>query len=121
MILVMSAVAEGITGCNKPSQSDSTTPNQSVALTLKVAVMRDGRIAADGSTVTLENLAAKLKDLSAKKGTVYYYREAGQEEEPHPNATKVIAAIIDNNLPVSLSSKPDFSDYVDMDGHSHKR
>lgn len=82
--------------------------------------MRDGSITADGSPTTIESLAPKLKELAANKGSVYYYRESGKEE-PHPNAMKVITAIGENSLPISLSSKPDFSDYIGQDGQSHPR
>lgn len=82
--------------------------------------MRDGTVTIDGAPGSADDLAPKLKELAAAKGTVYYYRESGQEE-PHPNAMKVIAAVIEHQLPISLSSKPDFSDYIGEDGQSHKR
>jgi hypothetical protein len=51
---------------------------------------------------------------------VWYYREAGQQEPP-PEAMQVIKLIADNALPVSLSSKPDFSDYIGEGGQPHPR
>jgi len=58
-----------------------------------------------------------LRELSKEKGEVWYYREA-PETEPHPNAMKVLSAIVDQNLPVRLSSKPDYSDSIDDKGRS---
>jgi len=39
--------------------------------------------------------------------------------EPHPIAMQVIKLVTDNQLPVKLSTRPDFSDSVDLDGTSH--
>jgi hypothetical protein len=78
---------------------------------LKIAITASGQISADGRATTLEALIPILHELAKNKGEVWYYREAPQAD-PHPNATKVLSAIVDNNLPVRLSSKPDYSDSV---------
>lgn len=41
--------------------------------------------------------------------------------EPPPPGTAVIQLIIKHQLPVSMSTKPDFSDYVDDKGVSRPR
>lgn len=84
---------------------------------LKIAVTADGRVSADGRAVTIDGLAPILRDLAKNKGEVWYYREAAKAE-PHPNALKVLSAIVDRNLPVRLSSKPDYSDAIDDKGRS---
>ena len=76
---------------------------------LKIAVMRSGEIIADGKPTTVEGVISLLRDLAAKKGVVWYCREA---PEPHPTALKVLNAIVGQRLPVRLSSKPDFSDSI---------
>jgi biopolymer transport protein ExbD len=87
---------------------------------LKIAVTADGRITANGRPVSLDALAPILRDLAKSKGTVWYYREAARAE-PHPNALKVLNTIVDYDLPVSLSTKPDYSDAVDDKGRSVPR
>lgn len=87
---------------------------------LKIAVTADGHVTADGRAVSIEALIPILRDLAKSKGTVWYYREAAGAE-PHPNALKVLSAIVDHNLPVSLSTKPDYSDAVDDKGRSVPR
>ena len=90
-------------------------PAQPIA---KVAVFADGRIALGGRTVSLAQLHVALADLGKNHGVVWYYREdAGGE--PHPNAMAVIKEIIDARLPVSLSTKPDYSTVVGSDGAAH--
>jgi hypothetical protein len=91
---------------------------QPASKVLKIAAMRDGRITADGSPTTIKALQGTLKDLATSEGIVWYYRE-GAEAEPHPNASEVVDAIIEHSLPVSLSSKSDYSDEVDENGKSH--
>ena len=85
---------------------------------VKVKVTTGGDITADGHSVTLDQLAVKLAELKQVGGAVWYYRERSAGE-PHPNAMKVIALVIENKLPVRLSTKPDFSDAVDDKGVSH--
>jgi hypothetical protein len=87
---------------------------------LKIAITASGQITADGRPSTIEELIPILRELAKKKGEVWYYREE-PEADPHPNAMKVLAAIVDCNLPVLLSTKPDYSDSVDEKGRSVPR
>ena len=87
---------------------------------LKIAITTSGQITADGRPTTLDALIPMLRELARKKGEVWYYREA-PEADPHPNAMKVLEAIVDQNLPVRLSTKRDYSDSVDDKGRSIPR
>jgi hypothetical protein len=87
---------------------------------LKVAVMAGGRITVNGTPATIESLRESLKTLSQQKGVVWYYREAGKSEPP-PEAKQVIQAVIDARLPIRLSSRPDYSDAIGMDGKPIKQ
>ena len=87
---------------------------------LKVSVLKNGKILADGKETTLSDLDRAFTELKQIGGTVWYYREAGQEEPP-PQAMEVIKLVADKSLPVTLSSKPDFSDFIGEDGQSHQR
>jgi hypothetical protein len=85
------------------------------APTLKIAVMADGRITVDGTPTAIDSLRVSLKRLAEQKGAVWYYREAGQGQAP-PEAAEVIQAVIENQLPIKLSSRPDYSDAIGPDG-----
>ncbi len=87
---------------------------------LKIAVMADGRITVNGAPATMESLRESLKKLSQQKGVVWYYREAGKSEPP-PEAKQVIQAVIDARLPIRLSSRPDYSDAIGVDGKPMKQ
>jgi hypothetical protein len=82
---------------------------------LKVAVMADGSITVDGSPATIDSLRVSLKRLAEQKGIVWYYRQAGEAKAP-PESAEVIQAVIENRLPIRLSSRPDFSDAIGPDG-----
>lgn len=82
---------------------------------LKIAVMADGRITVDGVPATIDSLRLSLKRLAEHDGVVWYYRETGEAKAP-PEAAEVIQAVIDNHLPIKLSSRPDFSDTIGPDG-----
>jgi hypothetical protein len=81
----------------------------------KVRVYRNGKMTLDGRQITLDQMRKGFPDLKKKNGVVWYFREAA-EQEPHPNATLVVQAIIDAKLPVSMSNKEDFSTVVLPDG-----
>jgi hypothetical protein len=62
----------------------------------------------------------KIALLAEHKGTVWSYREAAQTE-PHPNALRIMSMVADYGLPISLSTKPDYSNVVDGKGRSSPR
>jgi len=86
----------------------------------KVAVFASGAVQLDGRPTTLPALDEELKKLKADNGVVWYHRQ-NPASEPPPQGTAVIQMIIKHKLPVSMSSRPDFSDYVDEKGVSRPR
>jgi hypothetical protein len=88
-------------------------------MVLKLAVFSSGVVLADGASTTLDRLDQTLADHKATGGPVWYYREAAAD--PQATAMEVIRLIARHKLPVSMSSKADFSDYLDAKGISHPR
>lgn len=82
--------------------------------------MADGRITVNGAPATIESLRESLMKLSQQKGVVWYYREAGNSEPP-PETKQVIQAVIEARLPIRLSSRPNYSDAIGMDGKPIKQ
>src|SRR5947208_2902204 len=87
---------------------------------LKVSVLADGTILVEGQPATFEELDAALARVQAAKGQVWYYRQSAGGQPP-PAAKRVVQRIVELKLSISLSSKPDFSDWVDGKGVSHPR
>ena len=87
---------------------------------INISVSKTGDISINDQKVTIAQAEELLADLSKKKGNVRYYREAGTEEPP-PQAMQIISIVAKYRLPITLSSKPDFSDYIGPDGLSHPR
>jgi hypothetical protein len=83
-------------------------------------VLANGTVLVDGKAATLEELDSALASTKQASGQVWYYREAARGELP-PVAKEVIDRLVALKLPISLSSKPDFSDWVDAKGVSHPR
>ena len=88
---------------------------------LKISVLADGQVLADGHVVELDELKPMFAELANNNGTVLYYRENASQDEPHPNTMAVIQLIIESRLPISFSTEPDFSTVVDGDGNVKKR
>jgi hypothetical protein len=89
---------------------------------LKISVLASGAILLDGKPVELEQVDAALHAAkqSNANAQVWYYRESGPAQPP-PQAMAVIQRIMQYKLKISLSSKPDFSDWVDAKGVSRPR
>ncbi len=81
----------------------------------KIAVTARGVVSFDGAAITLDGLKLKLADLKKRNGTIWYYREAAGSA-PSAEATAVLRLIAESRLPISLSTKPDYSDVVLPDG-----
>ena len=86
----------------------------------KVTVLASGTVLLDGKPTTLPALEERFKGLKAEGGAVWYHRD-NPAAEPPPQGTAVVKLIIKYQLPVSMSAKPDFSDWVDDKGVSRPR
>ena len=87
---------------------------------VKIAVTADGKITVDGAPATIESVRSRLKQLAEEKGVVWYYREGAQGPAP-AEATAVIQTVIENRLPVRMSSRADYSDAIGADGKAVKQ
>jgi hypothetical protein len=85
-----------------------------------VSVLTSGVVLVDGQPASHEQLDAALARVKDAGGQVWYYREAAGGQPP-AMATQVIQRIVALKVPISLSSKPDFSDWVDAKGVSRPR
>ena len=113
-ILVLLILALTITACG-----DAVQMKENDAI-LKVSVLTSNAVLLNGIEVGPDELSAAFANAEKNNGTVWYYRENAAGEPP-PASTQVIQMIIDNKLPISMSTKPDFSDYVDENGNSIRR
>ena len=85
---------------------------------VRISVARSGEVAIDGVAAAPQDLAAALDRVKNDGGAVYYYREAPQAP-PTDQQLTVFKTIIDARVPIRLSAKPDFSDFVDDSGAPH--
>ena len=101
-------------------QAEHENSSGSRGLHVEISVLQSGRILIDGTESSIDQIEQRLAQLKSDGGTVWYYREAGQQEPP-PEATQIIKMVVENELPISLSSKPDFSDFIGEDGQPRPR
>lgn len=91
---------------------------------MTVAVMADGTVRIDGSEVALVDVPGQLRAAAQGQKQIWYYRENAHEEPTGQVAAAsdaVMQAIVENGLAISLSTRADFSDYVDEEGVSRPR
>jgi len=87
---------------------------------LKVRVASSGAVNLNGRSVDRTTLETELRKAKASKGVVWYYRE-NPGGEPTPQVLEVFEILVKHEMPISISSKPDFSDYIDENGYSKPR
>ncbi|PWQ98086.1 hypothetical protein [Leucothrix arctica] len=87
---------------------------------LQISIQASGGVLLGGVAVKPSELITALDKAQKIKGSVWYYRE-NPETEPPPSASQVIQMIIERKLPITMSTKPDFSNYVDENGNVHPR
>ena len=89
-------------------------------LVLKISALSSGVVLLDGKPIEQDRLQEVLKDAKSKNAIVWYYGQPSPAGAP-PQAAIVIDLIAKNKLPISFSSKPDFSDSLDPKGIAHPR
>ena len=112
LIIITSLLSVFFIGCSKHQVSQ--TPAAGNTPILKIAVYADGRLTVAGQPSTVNGLQKSLRRLSQDQGTVWYYREGGTP--PPPVAIEVMKTLIDAQVPIRYSSRPDYSDSTDADG-----
>jgi hypothetical protein len=88
---------------------------------LYVSLPADGTILIDGEAVAQKDVAAKIESLKPTAKSVVYYREDAQGKPNYDRLLQIEAVLTEVaklHLPLSLSSKPDFSDTIDAQGKS---
>jgi biopolymer transport protein ExbD len=90
------------------SSQSSVQPSQTRSSSGEIAsvhVTAAGVITLNGNEVTLEQLKQEFARLAAVGGTVRYSRD-NAAGDPHPNAMKVMQAIVDARLPIEMVMRP---------------
>ena len=81
----------------------------------RIRVSRAGEIWCDDVRTSLAELGSRLAQLRAAQGVVWYYREEAGDE-PAPEAMAVVRMVVEQRLPISMSTRADFGDVVQADG-----
>jgi hypothetical protein len=98
----------------RPDEQSASGAYRPVA---KVRVSQAGDIEMNGVRLNPEEFRSALEKLRDRGGAVWYYRER-MNEPPSEAALKAFKSVVDAGLPIRMSSKPDFSDYIDESGRS---
>ena len=106
--------------CILPFRSRGAQTRSSDPVITQVSVLATGQILLDGKEATLSRVSQALERTRAGQGAVWYYREPGSVEPPR-EAIEVFKLLVESKLPISLSTKADFSDYIDEQGRSQPR
>jgi len=87
---------------------------------VEVKVFQSGRFLVNEREMAIDKLDNLLAKMKTKNGEVWYYRESGQQEPP-AIAMQILQIVVNQQLPITMSSKPDFSDFIDENGKSQPR
>lgn len=87
----------------------------------RLKVLASGDIFFEDKLITsMSGLESKLNEIKSLQGAVWFYRE-NCSNMPNEVADEVFNLVVRLKTPLSLSTKPDFSDWVDANGESHPR
>ncbi len=106
-----SAVAEGAP--LKPAPNDA-----------EVGVLSSGTILLSGRRSSIARITARLAVVKRKGGMVWFYRQnpsAMPSERMQKSIEAVEELLIHDDLPRTLSTKPDYSDVMELNGRVHRR
>jgi hypothetical protein len=87
---------------------------------IRIGVLSSGGLLLNGELAGFSAIEAALQGANSQTDRVLYYRESVQGAPP-PKVKDILDLVIARKLPISLSSKPDYSDYMDQFGQSHPR
>jgi hypothetical protein len=87
---------------------------------LRVQALRSGDFTIDGKPGTMPLLQSEIARIKDANGTVWFYRE-GASSEPTEKQFEIFKVIVEARVPISLSTEPDFSNYVGPDGQLRPR
>lgn len=118
-LLIALLAAVSLTSCGGQEQG-ALVQDFNPEVVLRVSVLQSGKLLADGTEVTLGDLDNRMGRLKSRNGVLWYYRE-GSRGEPPAVALEVMNLVVKHQLPVSMSSMPDFSDTIGPDGVSRPR
>lgn len=118
ILIIILCFAIFIVGCKK--RRDEQTQNINKEIILKISVSQSGRVFVNNDESSLQDVEKRLLEIKDRNGVVWYYRENPQEE-PTDIAKEIIELVVKYKVPISLSSKSDFSDIIDEHGASHHR
>jgi len=109
---------------NLSTTIDCSTPNSGEGPIAdhigKISVSQSGLVRFNGEKVNIEQLREKLSALKLQDGVVWYYREFFGEQAP-AISSQIIQLVIETNLNVSFSTKPDFSTVILPNGTVRRR
>lgn len=103
-----------LTGC---SSNQTAKPVQTNTPYVKVFISKSGEITVDGKAATLDEVRRSFSSLKQKKGVVLYARESVEDNEPHPNAMRVIELVTQDSLAIRMCMAMDCSDALDANGN----
>lgn len=118
MRIGITLLAMGLLALEPRTTTAQIKPDESVVG--KIAVDAKGTVSFNGAITAIEALKDKLAEVKRRNGVIWYYREASKSEPP-AQATLVINLVIEYRLPLSMSTKPDFSDVLQPDGTTRPR
>jgi len=104
--------------------SSSAADLRHCAGVIYVAIASNGAVAVDGNTVDPLKINETLATLQPSSKFVLYYRENALVEpqgDDLKRTHRILDAMMRLRLPISLSTKSDYSDSVDQDGNSRPR
>lgn len=107
------AIPTGIVGCSKKGGEGAEAAKAAGASRLVLA--EDGDLTLDDESVTMEELPAKVGEVKARGGSIWYHRAGPRDQRP-PEAMQVLNILVSAQVPVQLYEDAAFTRPLGMSG-----
>jgi hypothetical protein len=81
----------------------------------RLVLSEDGDLSLDDESVTMDALPAKIGEVKARGGSIWYHRAGPRDQRP-PEAMQVLNILVEAQVPVQLYEDAEFTRPLGMNG-----
>jgi hypothetical protein len=102
-----------LTGCSK--KGDAGAEAAQAAGASRLVLSEDGELSLDDEALTMDALPAKIGEVKARGGSIWYHRAGPRDQRP-PEAMQVLNILVEAQVPVQLYEDAEFTRPLGMNG-----
>jgi hypothetical protein len=102
-----------LSGCSKKGGAGAEAAKAAGAS--RLVLSEDGEVRFEDEALTLDELPAKVGEVKARGGSIWYHRAGPRDQRP-PEAMQVLNILVEAQVPVQLYEDAEFTRPLGMNG-----